>query len=1003
MINIWDAENGEIISSLNKGRKIYKIKDMKVISNGDRLVVRDQSGITMWNLRKGLKNFSLPMETDLAFSSFTMLEGGRYMMFDKGESELLKVEIGNDMRSEVVFRFPYEMYDYQTMGSGDLVVKSEKEYSDLPLKEREDLGFVEDYAYVFKLDYYDLNVYKEKVVKDHDDEALQNGETDNENESGNEENMIKAQEDQPNTKNAEPGKHFVFSCRNDISCYNAVSDKGMRFPKLYENGSIIRNSRYNLEYLKEDVKVQEEIEEEEVPHHDEDNLSQENNKSEQSERSLDLEFDEVENKILAGVELEPDLDVSQETAQKNTDGKSNSAPSENIPQVVQKIAPKIKKLVNISKTIVTLGTEFGDCTKVEFHLDSESNLIKKMCTPVFKGFHPLINEVIDKVMSGEMGAEPKKPNSESSKIENENIPFEGSNELLMNDSEQSQAENLDDFSPIQDYAYFSRDKVEAVLFSKGSGVFGHAKLQFLYVYMRHNDKQTWSVTNFSLNIMNELEEETFFKIKSMQIDVDIETSPSRPLRFFLVSTLGIAIIEYIREPGSVKLVRFLKKNMDPDNLPIYSPKQNSFYLSNKNAIQIWDGSLEYLVYSIDLDQIILGVTLVDNEDHEEYLLIYDETTYYEIELETLRLSKKIGFLGKSKQEVPCMPFNISSFPQCQRFIIPIFQEIVSHINFFTDVDTMNLNNFPFADLAQCFDKEDFADPIRRYAAYYFSRIKLSNFEDWFYGPLNPILFSIHHNSMALLEEILDNYRYPRTVGSYWSPLSFAFRYNYNSAVKVLCDKLVKRSYFIEFRRQDFKSLLRSSFSYAHRLLATVPWEPSLQNFPRLMYMKSQVGLRFENEVGRILYTIKRDERRIHKKRVFEVESEEHFEIERSSLKKKQQISKKEVLVFQVPFKYNFAAGSPDSILLLEAYSNSRSEEFVLSQWKELIRYKWKYSRWAHIVIAVLYWLFTLTVTLSIVFFPEIKFLMRVSVYFIFAFIVYELIQFISYATFNIGK
>ena len=1002
MVNIWDAETGEIISSLNKGRKIYKIKDMKVISNGDRLVVRDQSGITMWNLRKGLKNFSLPMETDLAFSSFTMLEGGCYMMFDKGESELLKVEIGNDMRSDVVFRFPYEMYDYQTMGSGDLVVKCEKEYSELPLEEREDLGFVEDYAYVFKLDYYDLNVYKEKEV-DNDDEDLENDEIDNLSQSAAEENMIKSQEEQPANQKNQPGKHFVFSCRNDISCYNAVSDKGMRFPKLYENGSIIRNSRYNLEYLKEELKVEDEIEKNEESQNYEDENSQQSISFEQAERSLDLEFDEAEHKILAGVELEPDLDVSQETAQKNTDGVSNSAKNENIPQVVQEIASKIKKLVNISKTIVTLGTEFGDCTKVEFHLDTESNLIKKKCTSVFKAFHPLIHEDIDNAPSGEIEPEPKKPNSESSKIENENVPLEGSNELLIRNSEQSEAENLDDFSPIQDYAYFSRNKVEAVIFSKGQGVFGQAKLQYLHVYMRHNDKQAWSTTNFSLKIMNELEEETFFKIKSMQIDVDIETNPSRPLRFFLVSTLGIAIIEYIREPGTVKLVRFLKKNMDPDNLPIYSPKQNSFYLSNKNAIQIWDGSLEYLVYSIDLDQIILGVTLVDNEDHEEYLLIYDETTYYEIELETLRLSKKIGFLGKSKQEVPCMPFNISSFPQCQRFIIPIFQEIVSHIHFFTDVDTMNLNNFPFADLAQCFDKEDFADPIRRYAAYYFSRIKLSNFEDWFYGPLNPILFAIHHNSMALLEEILDNYRYPRTVGSYWSPLSFAFRYNYNSAVKVLCDKLVKRSYFIEFRRQDFKSLLRSNFSYSHRLLATVPWEPSLQNFPRLMYMKNQVGLRFENEVGRILYTIKCDERRIHKKRIFEVESEEQFEIERSSMKKKHQISKKEVLVYQVPFKYNFAAGSPDSILLLEAYSNSRSEEFVLSQWKELIRYKWKYSRWAHIVTAVLYWLFTLTVTLSIVFFPEIKFLMRISVYFIFAFIVYELIQFISYATFNIVK
>ena len=634
------------------------------------------------------------------------------------------------------------------------------------------------------------------------------------------------------------------------------------------------------------------------------------------------------------------------------------------------------------------GTDTGDAFKLEYSFDKEKQLKKKLIQLFTKGVPNKTRVIKTKIIESD-------PNLKKNEFMTEN-----------EDEDQDPLEKDDPKTrSIHECIKFLSEDIEVVTFSKSKKI-NENNYEFCQVYVKNNVDKEWAFAEFNTEQTSKLYLNQYFKAKTIN-----NFGNEHSIKFFLYSDLGIAIMEYDKETNKLKTLKFLNKKISSAAGLVYSAYKNLFYLSSGNTIQIWNESLKFSIYSLDFKSDILSMNIQEDES-DQLLLIYDDSNYYEINLETLKTTRKISIFGQNQIVTPSMPFNINIVSENKEFVLPTFSEEVVEISFIANSETLNLKEFPFEHLAKCFSKEDYLNPIKNFATYYFKKLELLNYEDSLYGPLNPIFFALYHNDMGLLEYLLDKYRYPRIVKNYWSPLEFAFRHNYYSATKVFCDRLIKRTYDIEFTRCEFHYLLKSSFSYCHKLISSIPSEPTLQNFPRLMFMTKEVQLHYVHEIGDLLYFIKKNEMSVIRKRL---DSEKDSLVLNSKLNDMQnelkkfentvsnEISKREVITYHIPFKYSYKAGTPDSVRFLDSFSESTTEEFILSEWKEIIKQKWEHHRAGHVIMAIIYWIFTICTITSIVFLPDNRALMNISLTFIFFFLLLEILQVLSYATFKFKK
>lgn len=117
------------------------------------------------------------------------------------------------------------------------------------------------------------------------------------------------------------------------------------------------------------------------------------------------------------------------------------------------------------------------------------------------------------------------------------------------------------------------------------------------------------------------------------------------------------------------------------------------------------------------------------------------------------------------------------------------------------------------------------------------------------------------------------------------------------------------------------------------------------------------------------------------------------------MKQQKPETSRDVVCFELPFRYSFDAGTPDSVRFLDFFSYARVDEFVLSQWKQVVFHKWRRQRAFHIVTAILYWIFTVIVTLSLIFHRGVPELTFASLGFIAYFTALEVVELVAYMCF----
>jgi hypothetical protein len=250
----------------------------------------------------------------------------------------------------------------------------------------------------------------------------------------------------------------------------------------------------------------------------------------------------------------------------------------------------------------------------------------------------------------------------------------------------------------------------------------------------------------------------------------------------------------------------------------------------------------------------------------------------------------------------------------------------------------------------------------------------------------------------LLQKLLSEYRYPKKVEGYWSPLSYAFTHKVDMAIRIICDHLMEAEYEFEINKVDLSFLLESNNPYCHDLLSKIPQKLTKKKFPSHVITKKEREMYREANLSEVILKIKAEEDLVHR--------EESKRAKQYALKKKKTPNPKKgkvVDAYHFNLEYSYETGSIDSLKFLDNYSNSNSEQFVVGLWGEVIAEKWSHFYWVNVLNFFLYWAFTGIITMLMIFWPNHKTLLIVYYVFNILYIIYELIQVISYSYYHFKR
>lgn len=255
--------------------------------------------------------------------------------------------------------------------------------------------------------------------------------------------------------------------------------------------------------------------------------------------------------------------------------------------------------------------------------------------------------------------------------------------------------------------------------------------------------------------------------------------------------------------------------------------------------------------------------------------------------------------------------------------------------------------------------------------------------------------------------------------------------------------MIRRDDFVHFSRADFKNLLQSNILTCHKLLATIPSPPEADLLPRLVYMTSKSKTIFQSYLSSLLVQLKFEDQKFTKKNLgvlnsqesqmseaelgqeqnyvgdFDDQSEdfnspgqrearmaeeareiqettEHYVKETN----KATIFKSEVTVTTVPFKFNYGIGTGDSVAFVYNYANSTSQEFILSDWKEIIKWKWQKLKLPLYLMMFIYFLYFLMFALSAVLYHDNKGLRGMAVIMNILMITIEVVEMVTFLVFK---
>ena len=470
--------------------------------------------------------------------------------------------------------------------------------------------------------------------------------------------------------------------------------------------------------------------------------------------------------------------------------------------------------------------------------------------------------------------------------------------------------------------------------------------------------------------------------------------------FYLYSQAYVASFEYRPSTKNFTYFKILKRKTASDTPPAFSPTRSLFFVPVKNTVQIWDDQLQFFLETLQTEKNIESIVV---SDECSALLVYDVYWAYHFDMDTFRLLRKLPATN---------PADNSFYMPVDPLLLPVgsaFRGVFHHIGGKTPSlppsrEPLDLSIFPFETLRLCYEKKNYSDAVRDFSKYYFERLANWGRQDYAFGPLSPLMMCVFHFDSALLEEILGSYFYPVKTHNYVSPLEFAFIAGHKASIIEVCTNLIKqREESIFFSRADFKFLLVSKLPKAHSVIASMLVDMPSRVIPKVIYLSDSVESRSTEYVTSLGVDIRRKDLQqdvINERLLDAVRKKGKRHGSKYQGPTSKTASKSEIQVLTAPFKYNYNIGTDDSVMFLNRFAYSNSEDFILSDWKQIIIKKWKRMKGPYTALLLLYMLYVLFITFNFVFFKTNKPVYWIAISFNLLFLVYELIQMIVYSAYK---
>ena len=198
--------------------KHIKINKIGLADNGKILVAHSDNEFFFWSLGNSVKKLKFEGK-DLNQSTLQVDSEKSHIFFKPhNESVVYKINLRNDMQVEKLVVLPESIDKFKFVCNGDAIVKkngNNKYYN----SKNNDLT-KEKIKKITLLDFEKAEDFKEK--------------------------------DQENTSSTQSlqgfadikGEFELFKTKDDITSFNLVSNKGLEYPKVYENGRIVKNSEF---------------------------------------------------------------------------------------------------------------------------------------------------------------------------------------------------------------------------------------------------------------------------------------------------------------------------------------------------------------------------------------------------------------------------------------------------------------------------------------------------------------------------------------------------------------------------------------------------------------------------------------------------------------------------------------------------------------------------------------------------------------------------------------
>ena len=377
------------------------------------------------------------------------------------------------------------------------------------------------------------------------------------------------------------------------------------------------------------------------------------------------------------------------------------------------------------------------------------------------------------------------------------------------------------------------------------------------------------------------------------------------------------------------------------------------YVPVKNRLEIYDLDKMTKVYTIETEGNILEVF---KGRGGVFIGAVDINYFYLIDVQTMLIVRK-NMLTNLTEQTKMMIIDMNFYDQLKEYQLPEFNQDVTMMHKIDYSKISGLRYMPIDHLVNCFKLVENEKSIVAFADFYKTSVDMTGGYDYIFGPLNPFTFAIFYSEENILQFLLENYTYPKFVRGFLTPIEYCMQNEEHDCLRILCSLLISNNRELHLTRKEFVALLGKNFEFCHQLLAIAPRKIPFDKINFSENINKDTEIRFSSSFFDFM----------RENEIKQLENEKE-EVEEEDDDDRQRID-----ILYAPFEYDFSIGSMESLNFLDKYTTTKSDDFVLSDWRHLISMKWSSLKYFYAFNGLIYYIYMFFCTYSIVFNLDIAF------------------------------